>query len=442
MAHAEAGSIALALALFALWASRARERWFFAVVGFLSLMASADAWPVAQFLHRLPLLNLAMNDRLASAVPICIAILAALAIDALSDRAGIVMAGLLLLLAAGASGMRAGSIDVPRFIGELFPLAVAAIVVLFARNRSIVAPLLLALILLQRAISDGNLIPTNNVRIAFPPIALFKPLQSIREPFRIAAIGPALFPNTATMYGLEDARVMTAMSLWPFYETFPAWCRRGAYGFNQIDDLTRPMLSMLNIRFAVVPQNDEIPPGWRDVTTDHGSRLIENERVLPRAFVPRNVRIGVANDVEDMAVAGDFAALAWLDIPGVAHDAPNGPGTVGIRPRKLGFKLDAAMEHDGFVVISEAAWKGWRAYVDGRPAKIVRANHAFLSVFVPVGRHSIRLTYLPQSFVNGRAITFGTLGLIVLAVAVWFATKRAAAPRGTDKSVCATPARF
>ena len=41
-------------------------------------------------------------------------------------------------------------------------------------------------------------------------------MQSIREPFRIAAIGPALFPNTATMYGLEDARVMTAMSLWPF----------------------------------------------------------------------------------------------------------------------------------------------------------------------------------------------------------------------------------
>src|SRR5437764_775267 len=171
---------------------------------------------------------------------------------------------------------------------------------------------------------------------------------------------------------------------------------------------------MLNIRFAVVPKGDEIPTGWRDVATDHDSRLIENERLLPRAFVPRNVRIGIANDVEDMAVADDFGAMAWIDAPGVAHDAPNGPGTIGIHPRKLGFKLDAVMEHDGFVVISEAAWKGWRAYVDARPAKIVRANHAFLGVFVPAGRHSIRLTYLPQSFVIGRAITFGTLCLIVL----------------------------
>jgi uncharacterized membrane protein YfhO len=82
------------------------------------------------------------------------------------------------------------------------------------------------------------------------------------------------------------------------------------------------------------------------------------------------------------------------------------------------------MEHDGFVVISEAAWKGWRAYVDGRPSKIVRANHAFLSVSVPAGRHSIRLTYLPQSFVIGRAITFGTFGVIGLSIAARFVMKR------------------
>jgi hypothetical protein len=424
LAHAEAGSIALGLAVFALWSSRSRERWFFAALGIICLMASAEVWPVAQLLHRLPLLQLAMNDRLASAVPLCLGILAAFAIDALSDRAGAVMAGLLVLLAAGAWGMRPGSIDVPRIIGELAPLAIAAVIVLVARNPSILAPSLLALILLQRTISDGALIPTNDARIAFPPIALFRPIQSIREPFRIVATGPALFPNTATMYGLEDARVMTAMSSIAFMETFPAWCRRGGYGFNQIDDLTRPMLSMLNIRFAVVPQDDPIPDGWRLVNTDRGSRLIENTRVLPRAFVPRGVRIGVSNDVEDMTAATSFADIAWLDVAGVAHDAANGPGTVTIRRRKLGFHIDALMEREGFVVISESAWKGWRAYVDENPAKIVRANHDFLGVFVPAGKHAIRLTYLPQSFVIGRAVTFGTLAMIVLAMGVAVALRR------------------
>ena len=50
-------------------------------------------------------------------------------------------------------------------------------------------------------------------------------------------------------------------------------------------------------------------------------------------------------------------------------------------PGELGKKL--------YECVSKEAWKGWRADVDGRPAKIVRANHAFLGVFVPAGKHAI-----------------------------------------------------
>ena len=246
MARAEAGSIALALALFALWPARGLRRTdspvrperadslespprvFFAILGVFCLLASANVGPVAQLLHRLPLFNLAFNDRLASAVPLCVAILAAFAVDVLADSAGVVMVGLLAVLAAGASGMRSGTIDAPRFTAELVPLAFAAIVVLLVANRRVAIPILLGLVLLQRTVSDGALVPANDARIAFPPLALFRPLQTIREPFRIVATGPSLFPNTATMYGLEDARVMTAMTLGAFDETFPAWCRAAA----------------------------------------------------------------------------------------------------------------------------------------------------------------------------------------------------------------------
>src|SRR5258708_27550383 len=171
---------------------------------------------------------------------------------------------------------------------------------------------------------------------------------------------------------------MTAMTLTAFDDTFPLWCRHGGFGFNQIDDLTRPILSMLNIRFAVVPKDDAIPPGWRNVTIVHATRLIENEHVLPRAFVPRHVRIGAGNEVEDMNAATDFAETAWIDVPGDLHDAPNGPGTVVIHPQSL----DVTMVHDGYVVVSNAAWGGWRADVDGHRTKIVRANHAFLGVWI------------------------------------------------------------
>jgi uncharacterized membrane protein YfhO len=125
-----------------------------------------------------------------------------------------------------------------------------------------------------------------------------------------------------------------------------------------------------------------------------------------------------------MTAATDFAEVAWMDVAGIAHDAPNGPGTVSIVRRKLGFRLDALMERGGFVVISESAWKGWRADVDGVATNIVRANHAFLGVFVPAGKHTIRLTYLPRSFVLGRAITFAAISMMLIGIALRIVVKR------------------
>ena len=63
--------------------------------------------------------------------------------------------------------------------------------------------------------------------------------------------------------------------------------------------------------------------------------------------------------------------------------------------------------------MSETAWKGWRAYVDGRRVKIQRANAALLGVYVPAGKHRLRLRYWPQSFVVGRAVSAGALLAIV-----------------------------
>jgi uncharacterized membrane protein YfhO len=46
--------------------------------------------------------------------------------------------------------------------------------------------------------------------------------------------------------------------------------------------------------------------------------------------------------------------------------------------------------------------------------KPLRANHAFLAVYLPSGRHVVQLTYLPQAFVAGRAVSVGTLLLLVI----------------------------
>ena len=56
-------------------------------------------------------------------------------------------------------------------------------------------------------------------------------------------------------------------------------------------------------------------------------------------------------------------------------------------------------------MISEASWPGWRVMIDDQRAKLERANRAFLAFYVPPGRHHIRVVYLPDAFVIGRAIS-------------------------------------
>ena len=58
---------------------------------------------------------------------------------------------------------------------------------------------------------------------------------------------------------------------------------------KRVDDLEKPFLSFLNVRYAVVPRGYPLPRGWKRVAVDSGGELLENERVLPRVFVPESV---------------------------------------------------------------------------------------------------------------------------------------------------------
>ncbi|HLJ73949.1 MAG TPA: YfhO family protein, partial [Thermoanaerobaculia bacterium] len=239
--------------------------------------------------------------------------------------------------------------------------------------------------------------------------------------FRIVAQHWGFIPGTSTLYGLEDVRGYEALTLARFKMTFPLWSVEQPVWFNRVDDLTKPFLSFLNVRYAITTADP--PPGWHTVATQWRSRLVENERVVPRAFVPATTTVGSAETInrtlDEMQRATDFRQHAWIDAPMRRHEELNGPGTVTeIKPRgPNGFRIRVTMERAGRVVVSEPGWNGWRAYVDGRRVEMQIANVAFLAIYVPAGAHTIRLIYLPQSFVIGRAISIATLAvLIALAV--------------------------
>lgn len=72
---------------------------------------------------------------------------------------------------------------------------------------------------------------------------------------------------------------------------------------------------------------------------------------------------------------------------------------------------------NGLVVVAINDYPGWHASVDGSDAKIVRADGAFMGVFVPAGDHVVELRYSPRLW---RTTALVALLAGLLAIAMWF----------------------
>jgi hypothetical protein len=148
--------------------------------------------------------------------------------------------------------------------------------------------------------------------------------------------------------------------------------------------------------------------------------LLRVPEPLPRAYV-----------VGATAIASDDEALRFLVDPGadrrgtvVLADGPalaRPPAFAGAsrvtrwRPDDLQLEVEASA--DACLVLVEAYDPGWTASVDGRPARVHRANFGFRAVAVPAGRHSVRLRYRPRAVTLGLAASAATLGAALLALA-------------------------
>lgn len=439
------GSVILALASLALLLARKRrDTWFF--FGFFAVMACAglNAFPIGDLLHALPLFDIALNERLGFAAVFALCVLAAFAIDAWpSDRRiAMVPIALAILLFIGAvlvspaetaAGADPGTVAMMILI-ELTPLVLIAALFALRADVRYAIPAVLALLLMQRVAEDGSMYPTLPEKVFYPQIPILRHMQNdTRRPFRVVGLYYSLIPDTAALYGLEDVRGYEAMTFQRLHETYPLWSRPQPVSFNLVVDKDQPFLSFLNVKYAIGSLDQQESANWRLVLQDRGSRLFENRNVLPRAFVPRHVRYEQTDEgvLRGLRTTTDFGDVAWLLVPQYPrHQISNGPGTLITKRDGLAYDIAADMELDGWVVISDSKWPGWRAYIDGRRVETHYANHAFIGVFVPKGKHKVRVVFQPEAFTRGRNVTLvtvvGVLGLGVRRLRRRFLTKAAA----------------
>ncbi|MFN3930080.1 MAG: YfhO family protein, partial [Thermoflexus sp.] len=80
-------------------------------------------------------------------------------------------------------------------------------------------------------------------------------------------------------------------------------------------------------------------------------------------------------------------------------------------------QLEVWTKQPGFLVIGDIWYPGWRAWIDGQPAPVLRAHIALRAIPVPAGAHRIIMRYEPLSVRLGLALS--GLALMLTLATCW-----------------------
>jgi hypothetical protein len=165
------------------------------------------------------------------------------------------------------------------------------------------------------------------------------------------------------------------------------------------------------------------PQPFEGVAELLGNRDVQlyETRPMPRAWVVQTAR---ALDVRATIALLRSGPEAVSKTVALDRDVPGEPCEskvveVSRSDERLALDVDACA--NGFLVMSDAFFPGWRAAIDDQPVPIERADDLFRAVAVRSGQHRVRLQYKPNSFSLG--LTISTAGALMWAL-LFFSQKR------------------
>lgn len=183
-----------------------------------------------------------------------------------------------------------------------------------------------------------------------------------------------------------------------------------------------PILDMLGLRYLI--HRGAPPADAKPFLVDFDYWVEEIPTALPRAFVPAFVEV-----VPETDKIPELLAIPSFDPREVAYvsqetDVAGHPvrGTVTLvedLPSRL--VLRSNMQTAGLVVLADLWFPGWKARIDGKEIRLLRANHALRGIPVPAGESLIEVRYEPDSFWLGvRYFQFAVPLFLLWLGAAWY----------------------
>jgi hypothetical protein len=218
-------------------------------------------------------------------------------------------------------------------------------------------------------------------------------------------------------------------------------------GKNVWRNIGNPNLhDLLAVRFLLLPDTQSVPGFHRILgrtPTAHGSVAV----LYQRDTAPPYVRVlpSAAKLPEDQLVPTvidpRFPVNGVVVFPESASVSPariraGGPDTTSVRarltewrPGSMRVALTGSDTTTRYLLVSETWYKDWHALVDGRPAPVLRGDHALITVALPPGAREVALDFESPEYARGKLISLVAF-LAIVGLWSWTVVRRRRAAGG------------
>ncbi len=206
----------------------------------------------------------------------------------------------------------------------------------------------------------------------------------------------------------------------------------------------RPLLS---VRWLFVNEDGERDfgmPGYTYYDTQHGYEIYENDNYIPMGFTydsyvdevqfdgtPTAKRGNLlvhsiyldwetADRNADILTHADDADVSTLDEEQLERDSAERRKETAyyFAHDNFGFTAGINLSRENLVFFSVPYDSGFKAYVNGQPAKIEKANVGFMAVRAPAGNSTIRFEYFTPGLYEGVYVSLGALAVFLVYIGI------------------------
>lgn len=225
-------------------------------------------------------------------------------------------------------------------------------------------------------------------------------------------------PNVGIQHGIEYFQEIDALNRSPYMEFLRI--------ANQLDFKSQvKLMGVFNIGYLVsfrpLPQTGIQLVGH---FPEYFSWLYKVEQTVPRVYMVKEAiverdPVKTLNRLSDPEFDSSRQVVLHEHVSLAAPAQNQADAEIERYENKL-VAVRTSSDGSAVLVLTDAFYPGWKAYVDGREKKIIRANHFYRAIEVPEGEHRVVFKYEPFSVILGMLISGITLvGIVIISGVLW-----------------------